>query len=82
LFLNRKKNRWKKLLKKKNKLIICFIGNSRVFQETLAYDSGTLNKEADVNSQNSGSTLLSHVDEKMLGRCFSIVLPSGVIEKG
>ena len=57
-----------------------------LFQEKFAYYLGTLNKNAEVDPQNSRgtplATALSFVDEKSLGRCFSIVLPSSVIGKG
>ena len=57
-----------------------------LFQEIFSYDSGTLNKQAEVDPPNFGgtrlATTLSYVDEKSLGRCFSIVLPSSAIEKG
>ena len=57
-----------------------------LFQEIFTYDSGTLNKKGKVDPPNSGgtrlATTLSYVDEKLLGRCFSIVLPSSVIKKG
>ena len=57
-----------------------------LFQEIFAYDSGTLNKKAEVDLQNFRgtrlATALSYVDEKSMGRCFSIVLPSSAIEKG
>ena len=45
-----------------------------------------MKEKAEVDSQNFRGTrlarALSYVDEKSLGRCFSIVLPSSAIEKG
>ena len=57
-----------------------------LFKKIFAYDSGTLNKKAEVDTLDLGGTRLAtalpYVDKKSLGRCFSIVLPSSAIEKG
>ena len=66
--------------------VIKFITAIPLFPEKFAFDSGTLNKKAEVNPPNSKGTRLAtalpYVDEKLLGRCFSIVLPSSAIKKG